>query len=130
MIDLVVIHNILALASGVALAAASIIKPLVDLLRRHLTISGWRVLALVFALGQIIVWLIMLGVGVDLSARNAATFTLAGILASQIAVGITKAHDSVAPPRPAIDSDLSAIYQTVKHAVQDQLNGDEFGGRL
>lgn len=132
MIDLIIIQNMLALASGVALATASIIKPLVDVLRRQFGLSGWHVVATVFALGQLVVWLIMIGVGVPLTPPNIALMLLAGILASQAAIGITHIQKLASPPaivNNVVNVDLTEIYKVVKTAMQDYLNGDEFAGK-
>lgn len=134
MIDLVIIHDMLALAAGIALAAASIIKPLVDVIRRQFQLSGWPVLVVVFMLGQAIVWLIVAGVAVPLNAKNIAVTILAGVIAGLSAVVITKTHDQTRTPEPpeittVVNADLAGIYATVKAAMEDYLNGDEFGGK-
>lgn len=106
MIDLIIIQNMLALASGVSLAVAT---------------AGY------LRLRFVIVALVVVGLLVSIAPQTVALMLVTGLVASQ---GIVKRRQ---PPSTivnnAVNVDLTEIYKVVKTAMQDYLNGDEFAGK-
>lgn len=73
-----------------ALAAGTICKALVDMLRQAHPIPGWLTPPLALAFGILASFLLLLANGHPLTAQSLAQAVLAGVLAAASAVGVTE----------------------------------------
>jgi hypothetical protein len=95
-----------------ALAAATIAKILIDLLRMTNKLPGWTSPLLAVAFGIAAAFLLQLSAGVVMTPANAATATLAGIVAASTAIGSTELQkrekvDTISPEAPTEVVDTS-----------------------
>lgn len=118
MIDIQSIYELIALASGIALAATTIIKPMVDMIRLHFEVTGKAVLYLAFGLAQVVVWALMLGLGTPLTLQSAALIFLAGILSAMGSRTLTESQRKADATRPNLE------FQTLAEGIAPPINLD------
>ncbi len=73
-----------------ALAAATICKALVDMIRQGIALAGWISPLLAIAFGILATFLLLIADGSVLTPQLSAQAVLAGILAGASAVGVTE----------------------------------------
>lgn len=137
MIDSNSIQDLIVRAGGIALAATTIIKPLVDSIRLYYEVKGRNTLYVAFGLGQAVVWLIMITLGTPINLQTVGLIILAGLLASMGSKGLTETQrkadststlssfidvaEGLAPPVNLDDHTRALIQSDVQTATKNAL---------
>jgi hypothetical protein len=82
----------------IALAAATIAKILVDMVRATQRLPAWASPLLALGFGILAAFLLQLAAGTELTVQSVAISTIAGVLAGGAAVGTTELQKRGQPP--------------------------------